>query len=770
MNVNPDNTISPNVENFYIETRTSGGRTQKIIKYREESTTGKTDSCFKGLLGCFGSAKVQPHTDEKEVRNLIVRILSGEQIQDVSIDDKARFLARKIFGDLKPPPKQNAFTTASQQPLQTATTSTAATVVTSQQTLQTAMPTSSAAQPKAVEQSAPPSQPLPTAAPATSFTTSPSTIIDSRQPEQDVKRDIPALASKTLAKGDQTHKLSAEKQAEISTKYKMRRLNLLPENFYKSIDAEQAVKVLEGRPGAWLLRFSSTAKQTVVCYNDSQGITRQEFVKNMSWEEVQKKYGKNNFVTPTKEQMDIANASRVKTNQKSRRALQLFKKLYSGLSKGAIAMSTTYRAEAIDPRHRYGSHFRALFKAWQQNKHIKDSFNEWVSKLEQGLNVPGMTTDLVKLARETTPVTYLDANQRKEYLMKVEADADSSNRITTQHLPPNYTTDVEHEHPQIFVIDPNDQVYVGTYNRGTFHHSSLVSAGATKGAGEFYLTKGVLTLITSKSGHYWPSEDAILSTLEILEKNGIDLSKVKFTLVTEGEPDHTFSSAKEYMEAVSKARKNPQERPTTAAVTVYNRTHRDMEEILTDTLSGYNYSFLRPGQSILEKDALIFCYVDAASQKYVEVTIKKDNSTGKFLVQPTFPQVGEVTVSPRSLNEIIVYLQEMSKTTSPPNILPTSSQYTIQNISTSQAKEILQKEKEHNFLLRTNQSFPDYVVLCRYDATTNEMTEMYLTEELGSIISIPPGKDKERQLENFPDLDSYLDSLKTTKTAENRIW
>jgi hypothetical protein len=138
-------------------------------------------------------------------------------------------------------------------------------------------------------------------------------------------------------------------------------------------------------------------------------------------------------------------------HEKRDRGMRLFHQLYDGLSKSNTAMSTTYRAEAIDLQHRYGNALRPFFEVWQENPAITDSFNVWLAKLEKGENVPGSTDVPREQIAVLTKVQYLDAKSRAEY----ETRFGAGNKILNQKLPANITTN--QNNPQIFVISPNNK-------------------------------------------------------------------------------------------------------------------------------------------------------------------------------------------------------------------------------------------------------------------------------------------------------------------------
>ncbi|HKK36564.1 MAG TPA: hypothetical protein VJ994_09760 [Paracoccaceae bacterium] len=62
----------------------------------------------------------------------------------------------------------------------------------------------------------------------------------------------------------------------------------------------------------------------------------------------------------------------------------------------------------------------------------------------------------------------------------------------------------------IFVFSPDAKLYAGSHVVGQHHHSSFLSGGAVKAAGEIVADAGRIQVITAKSGHYKPDAAAIL--------------------------------------------------------------------------------------------------------------------------------------------------------------------------------------------------------------------------------------------------------------------
>ena len=61
---------------------------------------------------------------------------------------------------------------------------------------------------------------------------------------------------------------------------------------------------------------------------------------------------------------------------------------------------------------------------------------------------------------------------------------------------------------------------------GKFHHSSFLSGKPVAAAGEIIVEKGILKLVSHRSGHYQPSAELNEQFVDELKSRGIDMSRV----------------------------------------------------------------------------------------------------------------------------------------------------------------------------------------------------------------------------------------------------
>lgn len=97
----------------------------------------------------------------------------------------------------------------------------------------------------------------------------------------------------------------------------------------------------------------------------------------------------------------------------------------------------------------------------------------------------------------------------------------------------------------IFVIGPDQDLYTGSHIGGVFHHSSFLGEGAVMAAGEIKTNKnGQITELSSKSGHYRPTDKENQFMLNYFKNRGADLSKLQFTAYGTNGQTEKYNAAK----------------------------------------------------------------------------------------------------------------------------------------------------------------------------------------------------------------------------------
>ncbi len=155
-----------------------------------------------------------------------------------------------------------------------------------------------------------------------------------------------------------------------------------------------------------------------------------------------------------------------------------------------------YWLEAIDQYHRPASYLSQMFEVWCKDPtaiSTKQSFWAYLGSY-----------------RSTDSVQYLSAAEREKF--RIEFDNKAVLRTSDGE---DFSTEKTETHFSgkgwaIYVVAPTGEIYAGTHKVDRFHHSSFLSGGAVKAAGEIVVDHGVVKMITAKSGHYRPSADEML--------------------------------------------------------------------------------------------------------------------------------------------------------------------------------------------------------------------------------------------------------------------
>ncbi|MCX6990330.1 MAG: hypothetical protein NTX49_04620 [Chlamydiae bacterium] len=192
--------------------------------------------------------------------------------------------------------------------------------------------------------------------------------------------------------------------------------------------------------------------------------------------------------------------------------------------------------EALLGDHFFTQDIEIYFREWR----ISDSylcFEEWFEH-----KMTNSTTHL-----HLSKVAYLSEEEREAFTVSIK-----EGKVFRRDLPLN-TEKMNAANllgKGILVIGPDKKMYVGSHNIGKFHHSSFLSGSAVFAAGTIATNSdGQIVEISNKSGHYNPGLPQILSMLQLLEDQGIDLSVVKFTKTNDGGPSLGYNSAKAFLDS-----------------------------------------------------------------------------------------------------------------------------------------------------------------------------------------------------------------------------
>jgi hypothetical protein len=128
------------------------------------------------------------------------------------------------------------------------------------------------------------------------------------------------------------------------------------------------------------------------------------------------------------------------------------------------------------------------------------------------------------------PAPFILLNEEERAVYRTTCDA---GKLTRNAKPLNTAHEKTlHSGPEyaIFVIGPDQDLYAASHIGGVFHHSSFLGEGAVMAGGEIKTREdGTIVELSSKSGHYRPTDEENLFMLSYFKDKGVDLSQVKFT-------------------------------------------------------------------------------------------------------------------------------------------------------------------------------------------------------------------------------------------------
>lgn len=340
-----------------------------------------------------------------------------------------------------------------------------------------------------------------------------------------------------------------------------------------SFDRVQAEQYLKDKPGCFLFRHKDANTIVLSQYKNQQMthtiFTRDEKNKGVytdvlsrqthTFKDWVKLLGEDKFVQPASPKEIFRRAvdkvkeknreeSGFQTLQSMERATRSAAIIGKGISQGGQPMVPEYWGEVVHDAHGYGRDLHTLMNVWKSAP-TTDNFNTWMDKLTNGESVPGIENipknmfenGKLKISR----VMFLNESERKVYQATINnrglISTPNQNRPTTlvdiNGMVPN---------PHIFVVSPDNQLYVGVYDRGKFNHSSFLAGGSVLSAGEMVLENGKIKTITDKSGHYQSSEQMILRGLDALIKSGADLSQTQVIMNSLSKDRLTYSALEFY--------------------------------------------------------------------------------------------------------------------------------------------------------------------------------------------------------------------------------
>jgi hypothetical protein len=373
-----------------------------------------------------------------------------------------------------------------------------------------------------------------------------------------VKRASDIPASITPLAG-QTAEASSTKQVSATLK--------APEDLLHHITKKESEAILKEKPeDTCLLRPSESNPEVIVLSFKSGNIVkncrftpsdsnpklfRDDGGKEYTLEQITNYFGKDKFIHPVSvgdifkravtKVVEHNRQEEQKATESMQRGVSAAAKLGKGVARGGKAMVQNYWGEVIHDASGYGRQLHTLMDIWKKGSH-KDNFNTWMNQLIEGKEVEGkneIPKDFFNEGKlEISHVKFLTEAERKNYEMHV----DKKGLISTG----NQTLPTSGIGRHIFVLSPENQLYVGLYDRGTFNHSSFLSGGSVLGAGELLIKNGKITAITDKSGHYETSEYMLWKGVDALVKAGANLNDTVVTKNFLGETPENFYALEFY--------------------------------------------------------------------------------------------------------------------------------------------------------------------------------------------------------------------------------
>jgi hypothetical protein len=204
-----------------------------------------------------------------------------------------------------------------------------------------------------------------------------------------------------------------------------------------------------------------------------------------------------------------------------------------------------YWLERADPLHRPWGHVGVpIFKQWFDSADPRDFFT-WVDENRDYLLEHHAKDDdaLCAILTMNRGVKYVEKEERWRYRIR------SIGGVLNQRVHKPMTNEQRKKAKLEQYSTQNDQtVYMGKgwaiwvmslahehsgnvskfyahkHVKDKFHHSSFLSGGDVRAAGEWVVAKGKLLFLTNKTGHYHASYDHILAAIDRLHAEGVDLS------------------------------------------------------------------------------------------------------------------------------------------------------------------------------------------------------------------------------------------------------
>ena len=224
------------------------------------------------------------------------------------------------------------------------------------------------------------------------------------------------------------------------------------------------------------------------------------------------------------------NISRVLASMKTKLA-----KITDGHFTGALLMQPSYWRERLDENtHEHPACNRQVFDDWRHGDSTQN-FDAFLAE-HRSFN-PKVKISKVQYLTEGERTKHYSASIRGNTL---ELSRDFPSNCLKDLKQFNESSRVDRKGkfdvPVIFTMGEDSSLFVGVKVRNKFQHSSFFSGAPVKGAGSMDVRYDqasntfVIDKITSSSGHYAPDAKSMVNTLLEMQRQGADLTQIKFDL------------------------------------------------------------------------------------------------------------------------------------------------------------------------------------------------------------------------------------------------
>ncbi len=169
--------------------------------------------------------------------------------------------------------------------------------------------------------------------------------------------------------------------------------------------------------------------------------------------------------------------------------------------------------EFFDPLHRRPHELKVIFALWQKQFQPTVSFWEFLR-----------THQTPNLLSSDIQIDFLDSKERQAFRANLAPNEEGKPILV------GLDGRAFLDNTYMFVLGPDDLLYVGIEKRGKFHHSSFFSGKSVKCPGELIIKDGILQEANTRSGHYRPGEMEAENFRKFVQSLGIALTSFIFTL------------------------------------------------------------------------------------------------------------------------------------------------------------------------------------------------------------------------------------------------